>query len=249
MDPSTASLHHQAIEAALNSKWDDALRLNKVIIKDDPQNIDALNRLARANFEIGKLNNAQKYYSLALKFDPYNPIAIKNLKIIKAFKKNGVTSPKANNLSNGYNGHASQILSSLFLQEPGKTKIVSLMKVAEPQKISRTYCGMEVDMTVKNRKLCIQDKEGTYLGVIPDDLSFQLLKLMKGGNKYDVYIKAIKFNGLTVLIREIFRSKKFRNQPSFLEHHYQKSSSDLITSIDTEDSEEEENFEAEEQES
>lgn len=247
MDPSTTSLHHQAIEAALNSRWDEALKLNKVIIKDDPQNIDALNRLARANFEIGRLNQAQKYYSLALKFDPYNPIAIKNLRIIKAFKKNGVTSPKANNHQSSYNGHASQILSSIFLQEPGRTKIVSLIKVAEPQKISRTYCGMPVDMIVKSRKLTVLNKEGIYLGVIPDDISFHLLKLIKGKNRYEVYIKAVKFNGLTVLIREVFRSKRFRNQPSFLEHQTLKTSSDLIHSLE-DDSEPEEDTEPEEQE-
>ena len=246
MDSSTTSLHHLAIEAALNSRWNEALKLNKVIIKNDPQNIDALNRLARANFEVGNLNQAQKYYSLALKFDPYNPIAIKNLKIIKAFKKNGITNPKSNGQANDYNGQASQILSSLFLQEPGRTKLVTLIKVAEPQKISRTYCGMPVDMVVKNRKLTILDKGGTYLGVVPDDISFRLLKLIKGGNKYETYIKAVRFNGLTILIKEGFLSKRFKNQPSFLEYQPPKASSDIIRASETEEEPEEE---VEEQES
>src|SRR3990167_3655289 len=89
ISPSPSSISHQAIDAALDSKWELALKLNKQIIKLDPQNIDALNRLAKAQIELGKINLAKKYYSEVLKIDPYNPIALKNLKIMKSFKANG----------------------------------------------------------------------------------------------------------------------------------------------------------------
>ena len=106
---------------------------------------------------------------------------------------------------------------SLFLQEPGRTKIVSLLKVAEPQKLSMAYCGMLVELSLKNRGVSVCDSEGSYLGVLPDDLAHQVIRLIKGGNKYEAYIKSIKVNGLAIMIKEIFRSKKFKNQPSFLE--------------------------------
>ena len=85
MDDSSlpSNLYQQAIDAALDSKWEEALKINKKIIKLDPKNVDALNRQAKAYMELGKPNLAKKYYSEALKFDPYNPIALKNLKIIK----------------------------------------------------------------------------------------------------------------------------------------------------------------------
>src|SRR3989338_6730987 len=75
-----------AIDAALDCRWDDALKLNKQILKLAPVNADTLNRLARVYMEMGKNNLAKKYYSEAIKIDPYNPIALKNLKIIKSFK-------------------------------------------------------------------------------------------------------------------------------------------------------------------
>ncbi|MBI2018613.1 tetratricopeptide repeat protein [Candidatus Daviesbacteria bacterium] len=221
--PNSLNLSQLAIEAALNSSWQDALKLNKKILKVEPQNVDALARLARVNMELGKFNLAKKFYSEVLKYDPYNPIAIKNLKIIKSFK--------SNNQNLNRNGSV-KLSPSLFLQEPGKTKVVSLLKVAEPQKLSQTFCGMKVEIVIKNRKITITDFEGKYLGVLPDDVSYHLLRLIKGGNKYELFIKSIKVNGLAVLIRETFRSKRFKNQASFLGNLDVVVTTDLITAVD-----------------
>ena len=89
MDPSSSNttiLYQQAIDAALDSQWEEALKLNKKIIKLEPQNVDALNRQAKAYMELGKPTLAKKYYTEVLKIDPYNPIAQKNLKMMKSIK-------------------------------------------------------------------------------------------------------------------------------------------------------------------
>lgn len=234
----TSNLNHQAIAAALESRWVDAVKLNRKIIRVDPQNVDALNRQARAYMELGKFNLAKKYYSEALKFDPYNPIASKNLKIIRSFKVNG--HPQ---IPNGQN----KLFPSLFLQEPGKSKLVNLLKVAEPQKLSQAFCGMKVEIVTKNRKIIIIDSKKEYLGVLPDDIAHHLIKLLKGGNKYDFFIKSIRVNGLSVLIKETFRSKRFKNMPSFLESTFSLPS-EIITVIDSEDAEAETEEDAQEQE-
>lgn len=242
MDDLSSSLLHlndQAIDAALNSNWEQALKINKKIIKTDPQNVDALNRQARAYLELGKSNLAKKYYSEVLKFDPYNPIAQKNLKIIKSFKANG-----ANGYTPLHNGYE-KLSPSLFLQEPGKTKIVSLLKVAEPQKLSQAFCGMKVMMVVKNRGITIVDINGDYLGVLPDDINHLMLRLLKGGNKYGLFIKSIRVNGLSVLIKETFRSKRFKNQPSFLDNSDSIITSVILSSLEGSDGDEEEASEEE----
>ncbi len=211
-NPKSQSLSQLAIDAALDSRWEEALKLNKKIIKDDPQNVDGLARLARVYMEMGRSNLAKKYYSEVIKIDPYNPIALKNLKIIKSFKPNGQG-------NNGTHTVSSTRLSvSLFLQEPGKTKIINLLKVAEPQKLSQAYCGMQVAMVIKNRKITIVDADENYLGILPDDISHHLLRLLRGGNQYELFIKSVRVNALSVLIKETFRSKRFKNQPSFLEN-------------------------------
>lgn len=231
----------QAIDAALDSKWEEALKLNKKILKLDPQNIDALNREARTYMELGKINLAKKYYSEALKIDPYNPIAIKNLKLIKSFKPNN-----GNHMQNSHTEQVppfrSRLSPSLFLQEPGKTKMVNLLKVAEPQKLSQAYCGMQVEMAIKNRKITIIDTNSNYLGVIPDDVSYHLQRLIKGGNRYDCFIKSVRVNGLAILIKETFRSKKFKNQPSFLENSDATLTSDILTPLDRQNDADDETY-------
>lgn len=236
MDPASSNLQKSAIDAALDSRWEEALKLNRQIIRLNPQNVDALNRQARCYMELGKNNLAKKYYLEALKFDPYNPIALKNLKIIKSYKGNG-----HHHIIDGQ----VKLAPELFLQEPGKTKIVTLLKVAEPKILSQTFCGMPVSMVVKNKKIIVADQKGDYLGVLPDDICHHLIRLVRGGNKYNIIIKSIKVNGLSVLIRETYRSKRFKNQPSFLEGG-QHQNFDIITSME---SQEEEEAEVEEEES
>ncbi|OGE64738.1 hypothetical protein A3I48_04420 [Candidatus Daviesbacteria bacterium RIFCSPLOWO2_02_FULL_36_7] len=238
--PISANTTQQAIDAALDQRWKEALKINKKIIKLDPQNVDALNRQARAYMELGKANLAKKYYSQTLKYDPYNPIAQKNLKIMRSFKSNGQIS--------SWNCK-DRLSPSLFLQEPGKTKMVNLLNVAEPQKLSQAYCGMKVTMATKNRRVTIVDTNGNYLGVLPDDISHHLLRLTKGGNKYELFIKSISVNSLSVLIKETFRSKRFKNQSSFLEYLPSSNTTNIIPSLEgirneeeTEEPEEEQNL-------
>lgn len=242
-------LHEQAINAALSSEWELALKLNKQIIKSDPKNIDALNRQAKAYMELGKANLAKKYYSEALSIDPYNPIAQKNLKIIKSFKSSrhaSATQTKEDRQPFISCGHP-KLSPSLFLQEPGKTKIVNLLKVAEPQKIVSAFCGMKVEMVIKNRKITITDLYGNYLGVLPDDISHHLLRLSKGGNKYELFVKSVRVNSLSIIIKETFRSKKFKNQPSFLEYSDASNTTNILTSLDGTNNEDDAEEEPEEQ--
>ncbi len=234
-NPNSQSLSMLAIDAALNCRWDDALKLNKKIIKEEPRNIDALNRQARVYMEMGKHSLAKKYYSEVVKIDPYNPIALKNLKIIKSFK------PHKGEENHILSTNSIKLSASLFLQEPGKTKIVNLLKVAEPQRLSKAFCGMCVSMVIKNRKIIVVDSEGDYLGVMPDDINYHILRLLRGGNKYELFIKSIKVNGLAVLVKETYRSKRFKNQPSFLENSDTTLKlSEIFTPLDRDDSEEDE---------
>ncbi len=205
------NLKQEAIQAAMEWEWEHALKINRQILKADPENVDALNRTARAYFELGDFLKAKKYYNLTLGIDPYNPIAQKNLKILKAIKIH----------SNGYIKNQSyskiKLSPSIFLEEPGKTKVVTLLKVAEPQILCKVSCGMTVELQIKARGITVSSQSCGYLGVLPDDVAFQIIRLVKGGNKFEACIKSVKVNGLSILIREIFRSSHFKNQPSFLD--------------------------------
>ncbi len=206
LDPQ--SLSRLAIDAAINCRWDEALEQNKKLLELEPENVDCMNRLAKAYFELGTYNEAKKLYHQVLELDPYNTIADKNLKKVNTIKKDGITHT---------NGNQMVMSASFFLQEPGTTKMVNLVKVAEPQKLLTLSAGTLVNLNPKSRAITVTDNNNTYLGALPDDVAHNLLRFLKGGNKYQSFIKSVKSNGITILIREVVRSKKFKSQASFLD--------------------------------
>jgi len=223
-------LHQLAINAALTSNWQQAIDFNLEILVEEPKSVEALNRLGRAYFELGKLPESKESFDKSLVNDPYNQIAAKFIKRIETCKKKN---PKAKN-GNGTNHNCAQVDSDLFIEEPGKTKLIALLKVAEPQKLSLLSPGAMVNLNIKNKVIAIADQEEEYLGVLPDDLSRHLVRLIHGGNKYQAIIKTVKINGLSILIRETYRSARFKNQPSFLDNlnMAQTYSSDNIVILD-----------------
>ena len=100
-------------------------------------------------------------------------------------------------------------------------------------------------MVIKNRKITIADSGGNYLGVLPDDVNHHLLRLFKGGNKYDIFIKSVRVNSLSVIIKETFRSKRFKNQPSFLEYSNSTATTAILPSFDESNGEDETEVEEE----
>ncbi|MDO8638028.1 MAG: tetratricopeptide repeat protein [Candidatus Daviesbacteria bacterium] len=218
MDDSSTAISQQAITAALSCNWQEAIDLNEQLLDKDPKNIDAHNRLGRAYFELGNLTKSKKSFDIALEIDPYNQIAAKFITRIEIFRKKGNKKDHLKALTSKLNTQFSSIDGDLFIEEPGKTKLVGLLKIAEPHKLSLLSPGMTVNLIQKNRGVSITDYNGEYLGVLPDDLSSHLLRLIKGGNKYQACIKNTKNNALSILIREVFCSAKFKNQPSFLDH-------------------------------
>lgn len=205
---SPVELHKKAINAAITCNWQTAIELNQQILEVEPKNTEVLNRLAKAHFETGSYSNAKKIYTQVLEIDPYNTIAEKNLKKAASLKKDGVVPDSA----------SMSLSPSMFLEEPGVTTLVNLVKIAEPQKLLKLSPGTVVSLVEKKRGLSVTDSRGVYLGAFPDDSAFHLLKLLKGGNKFMAIIKSVRPpSGLTVLIRETYRSKKFKNQASFLD--------------------------------
>ncbi len=198
-------LKDKAIQAMLLGDWKNATSLNKTLIKNNPNDIDALNRLAYAFTILGRIKDAKSTYRKVLKLDILNQIAIRNIKKLtdlgpRKIAKNGVLIKNVNNT---------------FLEETGKTKIISLVNTTNPKIISLLTTGQRVIIAIKRGKIFIQDQNKQYLGVLPDDIGKRLIKLIKGGNAYEVCIKAASQHNVSVFIKETKRASKYKDQPSF----------------------------------
>lgn len=196
------TLKNQAIQTALQGDWENAITLNKSLIRDDPLDIDAFNRLALAFTITGKIKEAKTTYNKVLKIDPLNSIALRNLKRLKekkVFFDNGRTKTLINNK---------------FLEEPGKTKVVELINIAQPRIVESLRTGQSVEISVKRLKIFISEGK-QYIGVLPDDIAKRLIKFIKSGCVYDAYIKSASGHKVSVFIKETKKSARFKDQPSF----------------------------------
>ena len=141
-------------------------------------------------------------------------IAKKNLD--KLTKSNGAKTNGNDNASTKFKSTTDNYDSAkLFLFEPGKTKMINLLNLAPPQVLATLKCGDQVLINPKNHSVTILSTDKLYLGALPDDLAHRLISFIAGGNQYDAYVKSATPKMLTVVIREVARSEKFINQPSF----------------------------------
>ena len=119
------TLKTSAIASAMSGNWQEALKLNLQILKTDSENCEVLNRIAQAYKLLGNNKKSITTYRKVLRIDKYNVIATRNLDILKNRRQEPqphfVNNQKAN--------------VDIFLEEPGKTKLVNLINLAPASQI------------------------------------------------------------------------------------------------------------------
>jgi tetratricopeptide (TPR) repeat protein len=193
----------RAIKAALNGEWNEAVEFNLEVLLVTPNNVEALNRLARAYAALGQSNNAKRTWNKVISLDRYNPIATSQLEKIKS---------RSTPVSKSSNLAPSQ---ETFLEEPGKTKTTPLVRLASNNTILNLEPAQPVHLKVKKRLISVLDSNQEYIGSLPDDLSSHLLKLIKAGNTYTTLVRRVKKNTVHIFIKEKQRAKRYLNSPTF----------------------------------
>lgn len=195
---------NQAINTALTGDWESAIKLNQEILSENPNDVQALNRMGLAYIILGKSTNAKETYLKVLEIDPLNSIALKNL-------------DKISNNSNGEGDGEGIVIqvNNIFVEEPGKTKVIELINLAQSEILLTLQTGQAVDMSIKRLKVFISQGK-KYIGVLPDDIGKRLIRFINGGNKYEAYVKSTSHQGVTIFIRELKKASKFKDQVSFL---------------------------------
>jgi hypothetical protein len=183
--------------------WEDAVKTNLEILRDDPENVDALNRLARSYMEVDQIAKAREISQKVLKIDSVNSIALRCLEKWKSLKKGDAKSP------------STTITAESFLEEPGKTKMVDLIHPGDESVLAQLDSGDEVTLLTHPHRVSVSTLDGKYIGRLPDDLAARLRTLIKQGNKYQVLIKTINGRLVRVFIREMEKSQIARDTVSF----------------------------------
>lgn len=198
-------LTREAISLAMESRWEEAVALNRSIIESFPTDIDAYNRLGRALMELGELAQAKEAYSKALELSPNNTIAKKNLSRLALLSET----------SEAVKGGSHKVVPQLFIGETGKSGVMNLQNLAAKEILAKMAAGEEVFLKVKGRRLVVENERGEYLGEVEPKHGLRLAKLIEGGNRYSAAIVSLAENGAKVIIREVFQHPNQAGRLSF----------------------------------
>ena len=182
----------QAINLAMQSRWDEAISANRAIIAVFPEDAEALNRLGKALSETGKIKEARESYQRALEIEPTNMIARKNLGRLQSMK--GKAEPD----------RAQQVDTSLFIEEMGKTGVASL-RPADMKTLATLSAGDEVALKLIGSRIAVETMAGEYISDIEPKLALRLSRLMSGGNKYAAAVAGLQAESVRIIIKETFQ--------------------------------------------
>jgi len=194
----------EAIDLAMQAKWQEAVDVNKEILESFPEEVDALNRLGRAYMELGQYMQSKEAYSKAVKLDPYNAIANRNLRRLHDLKDSGKPEIETD-----------KVEPEQFIEEIGKAGVVTLNDLAPKEKRARTVAGDKAVLKVDGSSLVVENSRGEYLGRVEPKQAPRLVRLMLGGNKYSALVVKSTADGMTVMVRESYQHPSQAGKLSF----------------------------------
>jgi len=209
-------LSKEAIDLALQGRWEEAEAVNRDIIEKFPTDVEAYNRLGRALTESGDFDRAKEAYFKALELAPDNAIAKKNLARLTSLSESMATLSSDPQKASTRRAQARRVALDLFITEMGKAGVVNLHNVAPGKVLAKMGFGDQVHLEAREQHLIVVSQSGEYLGEVEPRQGLRLIKLMLGGNRYDVAILNVEEDKVQVIIKEVYQHPSQVGRPSFL---------------------------------
>ncbi len=194
----------EAIQAAIESRWADALAINRALVERHGDDDEACNRIGKALTEVGETDQALEAYRRALALNPLNVIAQKNVRKLEALLES----------REKLSGAKGTIDVDLFAEEPGK----SALTILNPLKSRVTVTvvpGETVELHVQDGGLQAQTVRGVVLGDVDSKIARRLVPLIETGNRYTAAVARVEEGQIEVIVRESFQSAENARRSSF----------------------------------
>jgi hypothetical protein len=194
-------LVEDARRAALDGRWEEVLELNQQIVERQPRDAEAHNRLGRALLALDRIGPAIEAYSNALRADPANMIARRNLQRLELLRHRP---PSAEAPSDG---DAATVMprTAVFIEEVGKTWVDELVNPAPPDLLAEVLPAEQLQIAVEDGRLVVHRQDGRRLGEVEAKTAERVIGLMAGGNRYEVYALGLSSHSIRVILREVHR--------------------------------------------
>ncbi|MCH8195176.1 MAG: tetratricopeptide repeat protein [Chloroflexi bacterium] len=193
-----------AIKQAMESRWEEAVALNRLILQADAKDVEALNRMGKALSELGRYVEARQTFTKALSISPNNSIAKKNVERLGLLRKDARKRPQH-----------SRVPPQFFIEESAKTVVTALLDPATESVLAKMSPGEPVQLEAGNHSLVVKNTDGECLGTLPPKLGLRLIALMDGGNRYAAALTSVGHGEIRVFIRETHQHMSQRGRPSF----------------------------------
>ena len=209
-------LSKEAIDLALQGRWEEAEAVNRDIIEKFPTDVEAYNRLGRALTELGDFDQAKEAYVKALELSPDNTIARKNAARLTSLSESMASLSSEPQKSLVRKAQAQKVALDLFITEVGKAGVANLHNVAASKVLAKMGFGDQVQLEARGQHLIVLSQSGEYLGEVEPKQGLRLVKLMLGGNRYDAAILNVEESKVQVIIKEVYQHPSQMGRPSFL---------------------------------
>lgn len=196
----------EAIAAALESRWADAVAINEALIERHGADEETYNRLGKARSELGELTKALDSYRSSLELNPLNLIAQKQVRRIAALLEARARPAAA----------AGAIDVDLFSEEPGKSGRTTLSPPRGGGAVGVAVApGDTVELIMSGTQLLAETSRGVALGAVESKLSHRLRPLMETGNRYSAAVARVEEERIELIVREIFQAAENSRKSSF----------------------------------
>jgi tetratricopeptide (TPR) repeat protein len=194
----------EAIQAALESRWSDALAINRALVERHGDDDETSNRIGKALTELGQPEQALEAYRRALELNSLNVIAQKNVRKLEALLES----------RERLAGAKGAIDVDLFAEEPGKSALTVLNRPKSRVTVT-VVPGDTVELHIQDGGLQAQTARGVVLGDVDSKVARRLVPLIETGNRYSAAVARVDEGHIEIIIRESFQSAENARRSSF----------------------------------
>ncbi len=207
-------LVEDARRAALDGHWDEAIDINRQIVERSPRDAEAHNRIGRALLERKQFGPAAEAYANALRADPANLIARRNLQRLETLRHRSSDTAPATARSEDSTATLMP-RPGVFIEEIGKTWVDQLVNPVAPETLAEVLPAERLRLDVDGDRLVVSRGDGRRLGEIEAKTAERVIALIAGGNRYEVYALGLSGQSLRVILREVYRDQAQATKVSF----------------------------------
>ena len=220
------NLVFDATQLALKSEWKKAITANKQILSMNKSDVSALNRIGKAQLELGKLKDSKKSYTKALQIDPLNAIARRNLKELEQMKDAKTLQGKKQNTSN-----LEKLVRNEILIQTASRSAEFIIDKPNSRAIQNLVPGTELAITTSTNGIEITSTKKVSLGSIEPRSSIRLKTCIDGGSKFEVIFKENFENTGIIQILETHRDPSVILETPFIHSIVESERSKILADV------------------